>query len=77
MTPYIDLRFHFDADIEEEYTHYSMSRITRISNDEIPRDSIISIQEGLAQSDFGFIDMPNGVITALDGTEVDFKKDKY
>lgn len=73
--PYIDLWLEFSTDQpfpDEDYTHYRLAAIKRLDNT-IPDDSVLGIQETLAQSDFGFIDLPNGIIEALDGSPVEFK----
>lgn len=70
---FIDLRIHFDVTKEDDHTDYSVAKITRLETT-VPKDDILGVQEGLAQSDFGSIDFNNGIIDALAGNEVKFDR---
>lgn len=46
----IDVRFTFDTEEENGYTHYNLRSVERIETD-IPEDAMVVIGETLAQSD--------------------------
>ncbi|QRY55213.1 hypothetical protein JVX95_31265 [Mycolicibacterium septicum] len=47
---YIDVRFHFQAEHDDGYTHYELVSAERVGTD-IPDDAMTGIGETLAQSD--------------------------
>lgn len=47
---YIDVRFHFDAEVENDYTHYGVVSVERTGTD-IPDEAMLDIGETLGQSD--------------------------
>lgn len=73
--PHIDIRIEVTTEHDEfEGTPYhEVTGVSRLDTD-LNDNSIVGIQESLAQSDFGQIDFPNGVLDALAGKQVDLTK---
>lgn len=66
--PHIDVRFHFDTELEPGYVHYGLASVERLGSD-IPDDAMQDIAETLAQSDHWNV---GGVGATLDAmTDVD------
>jgi hypothetical protein len=63
---YIDIRFEFDEEHEDDYTFYELARIHRLQTD-MDDEDITRMTEMLAQSDKWHIDDHNGLIYALEG----------
>ena len=61
---YIDVRFHFDEEAEDGYTHYELRSVQRIATD-IPVDEMIGIGETLGQSDRWRVDGVNATLDAM------------
>lgn len=62
--PYIDVRFHFDAEDEDGYTDYNLTSIERIGTT-IPEADLNSIGEVLAQSDRWQVGGVNATLSAM------------
>lgn len=73
--PYIDLRVHVDAEYDEvdDYTHHTVIGVERTGTD-LDANTILGIQETLAQSDWGQIEFPAGVNEALGGKTADLRR---
>lgn len=66
--PYIDIRFHFDAEEipDEDFTDYSLKSVSLLNSD-ISKDNRYGIAESWAQSDKFFITTTRDIISAVDG----------
>lgn len=66
---YIDLRFYFNEETEDDDTYYEISSVTR-SDTNISDEAISGITETLAQSDVYHIDVAAAILEAMEGEHV-------
>ena len=64
MSNYIDVRFHFDAERDGDYTHYELTSVERTGTD-IPDEAMLGIGEALGQSDRWNTGGPGAVLDAM------------
>ena len=62
--PYIDVRYHFVTEEEEDYTHYELVSIERTGTD-IPAEAMENLGDVLAQSDRYVVGGANAAMDAL------------
>lgn len=67
---YIDIRIHFDEVVKKNYTWYKWNR-AELEWTDIARDDRNLIAEHLAQSDFGWIELPTEIIEAIGAELID------
>lgn len=69
---YIDLRFEFVDVEEDDESILELRKIERIRSN-IGADDVRFFAELAFQSDFGYNELPNAVISALEGKITEFK----
>lgn len=65
----VTLTFVFDEQEEDGYTYVDLTEIKQDST-EIDAETMYGFLEDLAQSDYGYTEFPNHVMTALEGITV-------
>lgn len=73
--PHIDIRIEVTTEHDEfdGTPYHDVTGLSRLDTD-LDHNSIVGIQEGLVQSDFGQVNFHNGVLDVLTKEKVDLKR---